>query len=200
MCAGLGYAPINIVIKTLIVSLKEEHTETYYVVAEDQMLGPFDKRTITGMRVRKTLFNDSLICDSQGNYTTVVELLGNPLPLGPSSGGSDTSGSYHPHFAVTLLKPHVRDYAGLELRGEGEVRILSDVVRVAASVKRSLWGKAEPERVRVPHWHLELWFDSDEVQIRRGSQRVFRSGSSNHAMALVTGKAFMSASKGSRPL
>lgn len=119
------------------------------------MLGPFDKRTITGMRVRKTLFNDSLICDSQGNYTTVVELLGNPLPLGPSSGGSETSGSYHPHFAVTLLKPHVRDYAGLELRGEGEVRILRDVVRVAASVKRSLWSKPEPNRVRVPHWHLE---------------------------------------------
>jgi hypothetical protein len=75
------------VIKTLIVSLKKEHTETYYVVAEDQMLGPFDKRTITGMRVKKTLLNDSLICDSQGNYTTVIELLGNPLPLGRSSGG-----------------------------------------------------------------------------------------------------------------
>jgi hypothetical protein len=139
----------------LIVSLKKEHTETYYVVAEDQMLGPFDKRTITGMRVKKTLLNDSLICDSQGNYTTVIELLGNPLPLGRSSGGSDTSGAYHPHFAVTLLKPHVRDYADLELRGDGEVRILSDVVRVAASVKRSLWGRAEPARARVPHWHLE---------------------------------------------
>src|SRR5690606_30462097 len=67
----------------------------YHVVLEGRTLGPYDRRTIVGMRVRKTLASDNVLVDPSGARLTVGELVrGQPPdpPFEPSRG--EGSGSY----------------------------------------------------------------------------------------------------------
>lgn len=137
------------------VQIQEDKPKLYYVLVDGKKLGPYDKRTITGMRVKKVLLNESQIHDEEGNFSTVIELLGHPPPPGPSTGGMESTGAFHPRFMVQLLKPSTRPYAGLSLRGEGEVHLLPDVLRISGTVKSHMLSKGENTRVRIPHWHLE---------------------------------------------
>jgi hypothetical protein len=137
----------------------------YYVVVDGQKLGPFDKRTITGMRVKKILGNDNLVFDELGRETTVFSLVGAQLSgTFGASVGLQTTGSLYPRFPVTFVKPSMRPYAGMSFRGDGELRIQPDVLRVSGVVRDALWKASREDRVKIPHQHLQ--------QISRDGARV----------------------------
>ena len=48
----------------------------YHVVLEGRTIGPYDRRTIVGMRIKKTLTSDHVLIDSGGAQLTVADLIG----------------------------------------------------------------------------------------------------------------------------
>ncbi|MCJ0763823.1 rhomboid family intramembrane serine protease [Variovorax terrae] len=117
----------------------------YRVVLDGQEVGPYDRRTIIGMRIRKTLNNGHVLIDAQGGSTTVGDLIGRPPPR-PSTGFAAsrdllTSGQF-PTFDV-------RFSGALGFVGAGEARVQPDVLRLAG--RRRRWGLWSREaRVKLP--------------------------------------------------
>ncbi|MEJ8835925.1 hypothetical protein [Ramlibacter sp. AN1133] len=136
----------------------------YHVVLDGRRLGPYDRRTIVGMRVRKTLGSRDLLQAPDGSRLTVAELLHGTLPATPpvpappappdptepSFGGAVRS-SYSVIQAVhtaELLEAHGRGYPVPALKGEVEVRVQTRVLRIAGRFREGLAWK--DDRVKIP--------------------------------------------------
>lgn len=124
----------------------------YHVVLEGRTLGPYDRRTIVGMRVRKTLASDNVLVDPSGARLTVGELVrGQPPdpPFEPSRG--EGSGSYsviqatHP---ASLVEVEGKGYAIPPFKGEIEVRVQTRVLRLAGRFREGANWKED--RVKFP--------------------------------------------------
>ena len=48
---------------------------TYYLMLDGRRMGPYDVKTIVGMRIKKTLASDQVLMDHQGGRLTVGELV-----------------------------------------------------------------------------------------------------------------------------
>lgn len=141
----------------------------YHVLHEGRRLGPFDRRTIVGMRVKKTLSSDSVLLGADGSRTTVRELVrqGQPdLPAAPqsdspvssgfgSSGQAPLSGSGGGSYSVIqgihaaqLLEVEGKGYAIPPFKGELEVRVQTKVLRVSGRFREGLAWKED--RVKFP--------------------------------------------------
>jgi hypothetical protein len=154
----------------------------YHVVLEGRTLGPYDRRTIVGMRVRKTLASDNVLVDASGGRLTVGELVrGQPPdpPFEPSRG--EGSGSYsviqatHP---ASLVEVEGKGYAIPPFKGEIEVRVQTRVLRLAGRFREGVNWKED--RVKFPlediaHARLrgsvvDLWVRT--AAARQGLQRL----------------------------
>lgn len=154
----------------------------YHVVLEGRTLGPYDRRTIVGMRVRKTLASDNVLVDAAGARLTVGELVrGQPPdpPFEPSRG--EGSGSYsviqatHP---ASLVEVEGKGYAIPPFKGEIEVRVQTRVLRLAGRFREGVNWKED--RVKFPlediaHARLrgsvvDLWVRT--AAARQGLQRL----------------------------
>ncbi len=133
----------------------------HVLVADDKgqltgaSLGPFDNRTVVGMRIKKLLTNDQLLVDQDGERLTVGVLMARRSQPGtrtsdPSSPDSVTSiGNFMPSWVVTHVAPPAHLTPAHQLRGLGELRVQFDVVRLVGPVRQGLSSK--DERVKIVH-------------------------------------------------
>lgn len=127
----------------------------YHVLHEGRRLGPFDRRTIVGMRVKKTLTSKSELVAPDGTRITVGELVrqgqpGNgfaPSGQAPLSGGGSYSVVQGIH-AAQLLQVEGKGYAIPPFKGEVEVRVQTKVLRMAGRFRDGLVWKED--RVKFP--------------------------------------------------
>ena len=138
----------------------------YHVVLEGRRLGPYDRRTIVGMRVRKTLTSRDVLECTDGVRLTVAELLRGTLPASPPPEPEDDPppppepaasmqgariSSYsviHATHAADLLEVAGRGYAVPAFQGEVEVRVQTKVLRLAGRFHdRRGWKE---DRVKFP--------------------------------------------------
>jgi len=137
----------------------------YHVVLEGRRLGPYDRRTIVGMRVRKTLTSTHVLECTDGARLTVAELLRGTLPASPppepepeppppepaaSAQGARVS-SYsviQATHAADLLEVAGPGYAVPAFKGEVEVRVQTKVLRLAGRFRDRLGWKED--RVKFP--------------------------------------------------
>lgn len=156
----------------------------YHVLHEGRRLGPFDRRTIVGMRVKKTLTSASELVAVDGTRITVGELVrqGQPesgfAPSGqaPLSGGGSYSVVQGIH-AAQLLQVEGKGYTIPPFKGEVEVRVQTKVLRLAGRFRDGLVWKED--RVKFPlqdiaHARLrgtvvDLWIRTSDPP---GSQRI----------------------------
>jgi len=149
----------------------------YHLLLEGRRVGPYDKRTIVGMRQKKTLANESVLIDPDGRHITVEELI---------QGRKD-------EFALTgtfsLIKARFDaklascDKHGPLPRYEGdlEVRVQEDVLRVAAKDDRVKIALKDVVHARPRDQFADLWLRADN-----GLQAVsFEMGSPQLAAELV---------------
>jgi hypothetical protein len=127
----------------------------YYVMVDGQKLGPFDKRTITGMRIKKILTNEHKVHQENGPITTVFQLLGGNLSSSRFQVSSPlSSGVVFPRFAVRFLIPPTDVYSDEHFVGAGELRVQPDVLRIAGQVQAGVFGKPRDHRIKVPREHV----------------------------------------------
>lgn len=104
----------------------------YHVLLDGRKVGPYDRRTIVGMRVKKTLGNDHVLIGADGSRLTVGELIGDPRAVAQaqrvrSATGSLVQASYRARLAHGARGP-LRLPA---FQDEIEMRVQGDVLRVA---------------------------------------------------------------------
>jgi len=115
---------------------------TYHVLLEGRTVGPYERETIVGMRIKHMLTGDHLLVTSGGSQLTVRELIG-------ASAGRDSlqdrdappsrSGPSRVQATYTgmLVERSGRGFDIPRFKGEIEVRVHSDVLRLAGRYRRA---------------------------------------------------------------
>jgi hypothetical protein len=121
----------------------------YHVLHEGRRMGPYDRRTIVGLRIKKTLTSDHQLEASDGSRLTVAELIGRQPPA--SEFNSMRSGGYSSArhtCSASLIESEPGPMEMPAFRGEVEVRVHSDVLRIAGTHRN---GRSIREgRVKLP--------------------------------------------------
>lgn len=126
----------------------------YHVLLDGRRIGPYDRRTIVGMKVKKALSSQSVLVGADGTELTVGELVrqGQPqdgsgvIPPGAPGGGSySVVQGIH---AARLLEVEGRGFKVPPFKGEVEVRVQTKALRVSGRWREGLAWKED--RVKFP--------------------------------------------------
>ena len=129
----------------------------YHVLHEGRRLGPFDRRTIVGMRVKKALNSKDRLLGADGAQLTVGELVRQGRP--PDSGfeasslhapatGSGSHAVVQGIHAGQLLEVEGKGHDIPAFKGEIEVRVQTRVLRISGRFREGLaWRE---DRVKFP--------------------------------------------------
>jgi hypothetical protein len=121
----------------------------YHVVLDGQTVGPYDRRTIVGMRIKNTLTSEHIVITADGVQFTVGDLL-KQRDAEPNF-QADRSGTYslvQATFAASLLEVDGRGVDIPDFKGEIEARVQGDVLRFAGRFRQGLAWKQD--RVKLP--------------------------------------------------
>lgn len=154
----------------------------YHVLLEGRKVGPYDRRTIVGMRIKKTLTSDHVLIGMDGSQLTVAELIGRH-PDKPSS--ADRSGSFsvvRATYAASLLEVEGRGLAIPAFKGEVEARVQPGVLRIAGRFRHGLGWKEDRVKLplkdvvhaRVKNSQVDLWLRASRgAPLQRVSLELF---------------------------
>jgi hypothetical protein len=137
----------------------------YHVLLEGRKVGPYDRRTIVGMRIKKALTSDHVLIGTDGGQLTVAELIGQPPP---KSFNPDRSGSFsvvQATFTAGLLEVEGKGIAIPRFKDEVEARVQGDVLRIAGRFRHGLGWKEDRVKLvlkdvvhaRIKGSVVELW-------------------------------------------
>jgi hypothetical protein len=142
----------------------------YHVLHDGRRMGPYDRRTIVGLRIKKTLTSEHLLEASDGSRLTVAELVGGqPQPeFDAMRSGSYTSARFT--CSATFVECERGAVEIPAFNGEVQVRAHPDMLRIAGMCRT---GPALKEaRVKLPVKNivhvraegsrLELWLRGGE--------------------------------------
>lgn len=156
----------------------------YHVVLQGRRVGPYDRRTILGMRVKKALSSKELLVGPDGIELTVGDLVrqGQPETGFAPSGGVTPSGLgshsvVHGIHAAKLLEAEAKGYEIPAFQGEIELRVQTKALRLSGRFRQGQEWKED--RVKFPladiaHARLrgtvvDLWVRIAEAP---GTQRI----------------------------
>ncbi|HEX2547255.1 MAG TPA: hypothetical protein VHL79_20400 [Ramlibacter sp.] len=128
------------------------HNPVYHVLLDGRRVGPYDRRTIVGMRVKKALDSKQVLVGADGVRVTVGELLrGEPPPDFAASDNSRAGSSYsvvQGIHAARVLEVERGPVTVPLFKGEVEVRVQTRVLRISGRYREGLAWKEE--RVKIP--------------------------------------------------
>jgi hypothetical protein len=149
----------------------------YHVLLEGRAVGPYSRRTIVGMRIKKTLSSEDVLISAEGARLTVGDLIGQRAA---QSFQPDRSGSFsvvQAIYTASLVSVHGRGMSIPRFRGEVQARVQGDVLRIAGRFRR--WLRWKEDRVKIPlkdvvharvkSSQVELWLRHADVP---GLQRI----------------------------
>jgi hypothetical protein len=120
----------------------------YHVLLEGRTVGPYGRRTIVGMRIKKALTSDHVLISANGARLTVGDLIG---PRPSQSFSPDRSGRLSvvlATYSASLLEVQGRGIEIPKFRGEVQARVQSSVLRIAGRFRHRLRWKED--RVKIP--------------------------------------------------
>lgn len=121
----------------------------YHVLLEGRKVGPYDRRTVVGMRIKKTLTSDHVLISSDGRQLTVKELV-QSRPR-DNHFQPNRSGSYslvQATYSASILSAQRGPFALPPFKEEVEARVQKDVLRLAGRFRQGLaWRE---DRVKLP--------------------------------------------------
>ena len=142
----------------------------YHVLLEGRTVGPYDRRTIVGMRIKKALTSEHVLIGTDGTKLTVADLIHQrrPTPFNPDRSGSFST--VQATYSASLLDV---EGGGIEIprfRGEIEARVQSDVLRLAGRFRQKFSWKEDRIKIplkdvvhaRVNGSQVDLWLRSTE--------------------------------------
>jgi hypothetical protein len=144
----------------------------YHVLLEGRKVGPYDRRTVVGMRIRETLTSEHVLIGTDGSQLTVAELIGRHAPA--SGFNADRSSSFsvvRATFTAALLDVQGPGADIPRFKGEVEVRVQGDVLRIAGRFRRGLgWKNGRVKLVLKDVVHIRARGPQVEVWMRAARQ------------------------------
>ncbi|MBX3654689.1 MAG: hypothetical protein KIS62_11490 [Ramlibacter sp.] len=126
-----------------------DRSPAYHVLLEGKSMGPYDRRTIVGMRIKKTLTSDDVLIDSNGARLTVGDVLGRRVSQnGFNASRSGVYSLVQGTYAGSLVSRSGKGFEVPAFDGELEVRVQSEVVRIAGRFRKGLGWK--DDRIKIP--------------------------------------------------
>jgi hypothetical protein len=119
----------------------------FHVVLDGRKVGPYDRRTIVGMRIKKALSSAHVLIGDRGAQLTVAELIGNK----PASFAPDRSGAFsgsQVRYPASLVAVRGRGFEIPQFKGEIEARLQKDMLRLSGRCRRGFGWK--DDRVKIP--------------------------------------------------
>lgn len=142
---------------------------SYHVLLEGRAVGPYDRRTIVGMRIKKALTSDHVLIGTDGGQLTVADLIGQrrPTPFSPERSGSFSV--VRATYCVSLASAPCAELGLPAFRGEVEARVQADVLRLAGRYRRGLRWREDRIKLALGDvaeaglrgTQVDLWFRSD---------------------------------------
>lgn len=143
----------------------------YHVLLEGRSVGPYDRRTIVGMRIKKTLTSDHVLIGSDGAQLTVADLIRRrrPTPFNPERSGSFSV--VRATYTASLVEVEGRGMDIPRFKEEIEARVQGDVLRLAGRFRRGLAWKEDRVKIvlkdvvhaRIRSSQVELWLRTDQA-------------------------------------
>ncbi|MBA2674835.1 hypothetical protein [Ramlibacter sp.] len=121
----------------------------YHVLLEGQRVGPYDRRTIVGMRIKNTLTSGHVLVAGDGSRSTVADLV--KLRPRDNTFQPNRSGSYsvvQATYSASVVEVAGRGPALPPFKGEVETRVQNEVLRIAGRLRHGLGWK--DGRVKLP--------------------------------------------------
>jgi len=138
---------------------------SYHVLLEGRTVGPYDRRTIVGMRIKKTLTSDHVLIRTDGAQLTVADLIGQrpSQPFTPERSGGFSI--VQATFSASLLEVDGRGLAIPKFKDEIQARVQGEVLRLAGRFRHGLGWKEDRVKIvlkdvvhaRVRGSQVELW-------------------------------------------
>lgn len=121
----------------------------YQVVLEGRKVGPYDRRTIVGMRIKKALTSDHELLASDGSRLTVADLLrSRPRDNHFQPNRSGTYSLVQASYSAAVVKVQGPGPSIPSFQGEVEARVQTDVVRIAGRFRSGLGWRED--RIKLP--------------------------------------------------
>jgi hypothetical protein len=120
----------------------------YHVLLEGRTVGPYDRRTIVGMRIKKTLTSDHVLISTGGAQLTVAELIGQRPARQFNPDRSGSLSVVRATYAASLLEVDGRGMEIPRFKGEVQARVQGDVLRIAGRFRQRL--RWQEDRVKIP--------------------------------------------------
>lgn len=152
----------------------------YHVLVDGRTVGPYDRRTIVGMRIKRMLTGDHQLVAADGTRLTVRELAGGARRDG--AGGRAAPSSVLGTYTGIMVEAGRRGIRIPRFKGELEVRVHADVLRLAGRRPRGFGWKddrvkialADVAHARAKGPRLDLWLQpAASRQVQRLALHMF---------------------------
>jgi hypothetical protein len=170
----------------------------YHVLLEGRKVGPYDRRTIVGMRIKKTLTSDHVLIGTDGTQTTVGDLIGHPpeKPFQPERSGNFSL--VQATYTAALLDVQEGTFDIPSFKGEVEARVQGDVLRMAGRYRKGFgWKEGRVKlmlkdvvHARVRTSQVDLWLRNSEtprVPLQRLTLELFSHESAGELVDWLPG-------------
>jgi hypothetical protein len=120
----------------------------YHVLLAGRKVGPYDRRTIVGMRIKKALTSDHVLIARDGAQMTVADLIRKPAPENFNANRSSVFSLVQATYTAALVSVGRGALDIPRFKGETEARVQSDVLRIAGRFRRGFRWK--DGRIKIP--------------------------------------------------
>ncbi|NKE65124.1 hypothetical protein RAMLITH_04775 [Ramlibacter sp. RBP-2] len=170
----------------------------YHVLLDGRTVGPYDRKTIVGMRIKRMLTGDHLLVAADGTRLTVRELVGGPSARpsarrNASAGPAGTSPVLGTYTGI-LMETARRGVAVPAFKGELEVRVHADLLRLAGRRRRGFGWKDDRVKIAladVVHAsgkgpRVDVWLQpGGSGQLRRIALHMFTAEAAEELLACL---------------
>jgi hypothetical protein len=133
--------------------MRSDSPYRYLLLVGERQLGPYDRKTIVGMRIKKLIDNELPIKRSDGHRMTVAQLVADRFEMTDAEtldrqAASPPASGIWPTFLMncggSLIKPGAFGFIG-----KGELRFQGDFLRLTAN-RKSGFMSTKSERIKLP--------------------------------------------------
>jgi hypothetical protein len=137
----------------------------YHVLLQGGTIGPFDRRTIVGMRIKKTLASEDVLISAGGAQMKVADLIGERPAQQFNPDRSASLSVVRATYSASLLELEGSGLPIPRFKDEIQARVQEDVLRLAGRFRHGLrWkegrvkiGLKDVVHARVKGSQVELW-------------------------------------------
>ena len=154
----------------------------YHVLLQGRTVGPYDRRTIVGMRIKKTLASDDVLISEGGAQLTVADLIGQRPSQQFNPDRSASLSVVRATYSAHLVEADRRGQAIPRFKDEVQARVQENVLRLAGRFRQGLRWKEGRVKIslkdvvhaRVTGSQAELWLrNSHNARLQRIALELF---------------------------